>query len=276
MMNTDKKYQYLKRLMKPYKKKNQQKFFITQYLEADGHELEKKFWSDISSSRLAFELYSWLANEDCIIDFEFEHKLTGLRGSKKQPNMDVFIETKDSYIFIESKYTETSSPNIDGLSQSYYEYEGVNTKGEKIRSTLSERYYGLEDIAERIRSFVIDIKNRLDGSKNKSACWMDYKQEITHLVGIILSLKKDHKYNRKDIKFYNIYYKQDVETNDDIEYFFDKARNLLADVIGEEHNFVYEHKTVQEIMNVIKEKDPIAFGTTDRKVCDILKEEFKL
>ena len=48
--------QYLGRLCKNRK----QGKFISQYLEGDGNEISKKFWSVKSSSRLAFDLYSWI------------------------------------------------------------------------------------------------------------------------------------------------------------------------------------------------------------------------
>ena len=50
----------------------------------------------------------------------------------------------------------------------------------------------------------------------------------------------------------------------------------MNDVIGKDNAFIYEHKTVQEIVNSIKEKDPVAFGTKNEKVVDILCNEFKL
>ena len=54
-MPAKEKLLYFQRLMTRY---DSNKYFILQYLEADGHELNGKFFSPISSSRLAFELYS--------------------------------------------------------------------------------------------------------------------------------------------------------------------------------------------------------------------------
>ncbi|NLY48683.1 MAG: hypothetical protein GX059_06640 [Clostridiales bacterium] len=102
----------------PYEKKNQIKTFISQYNSGDGNELKKKFWSVHSSSRYAFEAYSWLANEKSCLDIEFEMKLPALTGySVGAPNMDVYIEFTDKNIFIESKLLECEEIS---LSSNYF------------------------------------------------------------------------------------------------------------------------------------------------------------
>ena len=103
------KLNYFERMIIPYDKKGK-KLFITQYLSGDGNELNKKFWAVNSSSRFAFELYSWMAREEAkdVLDFQFEKKLKNIVGSPKNPNMDVYIEKKDEIIFIESKFNHSS------------------------------------------------------------------------------------------------------------------------------------------------------------------------
>ena len=97
---------YINRLTIVYK---EDKMFIEQYLQGSGNELHEHFWSSNSSSRLAFDLYSWMAVEPITIDFQFEKQLPGVvckkSGPSGVPNMDVYFETKDDIVFIENKYT---------------------------------------------------------------------------------------------------------------------------------------------------------------------------
>ena len=74
------KNEYLERLKTKYIKNGIEKTFEEQYLKAEGHELNSKFFSPISSSRLCFELFSWMAGDDDIIDIEFEYFLPGLKS----------------------------------------------------------------------------------------------------------------------------------------------------------------------------------------------------
>ena len=246
---------YYRRLTTPYKKHGVKKFFITQFLKGDGHELESHFWSKHSSSRLAFELYSWLANEDCIKDIEFEYKLKGIKGSPKSPNMDVFIETEDKVIFIESKFTETYTQNIESLPDAYYKEKGEakNTNGNLIKSTLSERYFSNE-----ISTKFINFKNYIDDNlfhTQEPQCWMDYAQEFKHLVGIYLFLTKNatakRRFKNKKIEFYNVFYKKDIKTNNDIESFFNEGQKLMNELLKRE-DFVYESITTQDIISKIQ------------------------
>ena len=101
--------EYLKRLMKTIKINSKETCFLYQYIEGSGNELKSKFWSLGSSSRLAFDLYSWIANEERIVDFQFEKKLPGIKGARGVPNMDVYIETEIERVFIENKYLLTSA-----------------------------------------------------------------------------------------------------------------------------------------------------------------------
>ena len=142
-LSKETRLEYFQRLIKPYTKKGETKYFIMQYLDGDGNELNKKFWSIHSSSRFAFELYSWMANDSRITDFSFEKKLMGLNEAKKGPNMDVYIEKTNEAFFIESKFTEKTSPTIDNLSEAYYlkTSEATNKRGLIGKLDLEERYY---------------------------------------------------------------------------------------------------------------------------------------
>ena len=131
-ISDSKKSEYRKRISIPYIKNGQKKIFFDQYTNGSGKELEKKFWSKISSSRIAFDLYSCLVNDETVDDFEFEYKLPGILYKKKElgvPNMDVYYQKGSTIYFIESKFTETPS---NSLPQAYYietdEYKNTRNK----------------------------------------------------------------------------------------------------------------------------------------------------
>ena len=200
------KQEYIKRLGKPYIKKGTQKFFLDQFAAGAGNELNVKFWNKKSSSRFAFDLYSWMAYDDSIVDFEFEYHLPGMKSGGMGPNMDVYIETVKDIIFIESKFSEIANLHfIDNgyLSKAYYLDEAYGRK----KMSLSERYYD-NGFANQISKFCIEFENEMKNSKWHSGIdWFEPKQEICHLIGILLYLKKnEEELKGKRIKLYNIYY----------------------------------------------------------------------
>ncbi len=242
--------QYHKRLNTPYIKNGQQKDFLTQYNNGDGNELSSHFWSAKSSSRFAFELYSWMASSKKVDDIEVEKKLTGIAGSKKKPNMDVFIEIGNRVIFIESKLTEAVSQDLKKLSDSYYLPLG---ESKNSKTTLEHRYHDQTDIAYAIHEFICDFVMPALKAGNYPSCWMDYKQEITHLIGILLdvTLNKNNYYKDKDIEFYNIYYDFEDEEYDFINEFFKKANNMVNDLLVKKglcKSFTYKRMTAQEMV----------------------------
>lgn len=241
---------YYKRLISPYIKKGERKVFLSQYLNADGNELSFKFWSPKSSSRFAFELYSWMASSKKVDDIEVEKKLTQIVGSRRKTNIDIFIEIGNRVVFVESKLTESVSQDLNALSDSYYLPLG---ESKNSKTTLEHRYHGQTDIANAIHEFVCGfIKPALEAKKYPS-CWMDYKQEITHLVGILLdvTLNKNNYYKDKDIEFYNIYYDFEDEEYDFIDEFFKKANNMVNDLLVKKglcKSFTYKRMTAQEMV----------------------------
>ena len=259
----EKKLDYFQRLITPYKKNGVSKTFISQYLEADGNELSKKFWSVRSSSRFAFELYSWMANDDRIKDICFEKKLKAIKGSNKKPNMDVYIEKDNRIIFIESKFSEIYPQSIQGLSDSYYLEKG---ESQNSKTTISKRYYGRDDIAKAISNFVRKTKNQLEESGELSHCWMDFKQEITHLIGIVLTIVLDESkfFQNKDVEFYNIYYDFEDEVNSAIKDFFKNANDLMNHLLVDSQcckSFTYDHFSAQDM---VKDKRIISFDPLTR------------
>ena len=200
------KSEYIKRLGKSYEKKRKQKFFLDQFAAGAGNELNEKFWNRKSSSRFAFDLYSWMAYDDSIIDFEFEYHLPGMKSGGMGPNMDVYIETAKEIIFVESKFSEMANLHLidnDYLSKAYY----INEAYGRRKMSLSERYYNY-GFASQISDFCYKFENKMKNNKWHSGIdWFEPKQEICHLIGILLYLKKnEEELKGKRIKLYNIYY----------------------------------------------------------------------
>lgn len=268
-MNEEIKKEYYKRLISPYSdKQGKEKLFIDQYLQGSGNELESKFWSPNSSSRLAFDLYSWLVNENCIVDFQFEKKLPGVICSKKGPagvpNMDVYFETDRNRVFIESKYTESSSfaytkGKSPKLSKAYWAedvYGGLN---------ITERFYGEENIAHSFSKFCNDIQNKIDSFKVNQWKWFDVKQETCHLFGIIfylLGAKKENKQYicthsknllNKKVHLCNIIWKLGNENIDvkegSLPSYFEKEAKKLVKVCVPSIEFEYRILTVEELLS---------------------------
>ena len=193
---------YLRRLKTPYEKKGQSKQFFDQFEKASGQEIKDgKFWRIISSSRLCFDLYSWMAEDDSYVDVEVEKQLTGLNAGGSPPNMDVFYETSSDIFFIESKYTELVSGKFTIPEAYWVETDAYhNTKGKITEKPILERYRGRSDVKDKFVSF-IDYVRKLEENR-KGATWFDSKQEICHLLGIVFYLL-DNK-PKKSVHFLNV------------------------------------------------------------------------
>ena len=90
------KLEYYRRLCIPYFKNGKKKRFIDQLLDGNGNEIQRtKFFECTSSSRLCFELFSWMAKRKEITDIELEYHLPPLKSTfpmkAKGDNMDVFF-----------------------------------------------------------------------------------------------------------------------------------------------------------------------------------------
>ena len=274
------KQEYLKRLKLPYVKKGIRKTFYEQYDNGSGNELEEKFWSPISSSRFAFEMYSWLALKEEILDIEFELKLVGV-NSRGVPNMDVFIEKVDEAIFIESKYTEQYKQAIecDTLPGAYWkelgDKEALTTKGKPIGTTLLRRYHKDNDALNEFLQFIEFNRKNLSkvSEEDKPNCWMEYSQEIKHLYGIYFYVKKHKELHNKKISFYNVYYYLEDPENTAISSFFEegeKMMNRLLSKYGVKFNYTY--LTAQKVASMFPE-NAVAYGK-DSKVKDILNKQY--
>ena len=222
------KVEYFTKLITPYTKQ-EKKFFIDQYLRGAGNELSGKFWAEKSSSRMAFDLYSWMKDDKDIIDFEFEFLLPALASGGKGPNMDVFIETKDELIFIESKFTEKANLHyIDNgyLSPGYY----APTHG-KNNMSLEKRMRNLH-FAKAFGKFCNDFESTMKECRwHDGHDWFEPKQETCHILGVLFYIFNENNQKRikgKKIRLFNIVWK--MEEDDMLSSMhkeFEKRANLL-------------------------------------------------
>lgn len=193
---------YLRRLKTPYVKKGEEKSFFEQYQRGSGQEIKDgKFWRMISSSRLCFDLYSWMADDDGYVDIEFEKKLVGLNGGGSPPNMDVFFETSSEIFFIESKYTEMVSGQFS-IPEAYWgETDDYHTtEGKLTNKPILTRYRGHADVKDAFVSFIKYVKE-LESQRTEST-WFDSKQEICHLLGIVFYILENKP--KKAVHFLNV------------------------------------------------------------------------
>jgi len=274
------KQEYLRRLKLPYVKKGISKTFYKQYDNGSGSELVEKFWSPISSSRLAFEMYSWLALKEEIIDIEFELKLVGVT-TRGVPNMDVFIEKNEEAIFIESKFTEQYKQAIecDSLPGAYWkelgDKEALTTKGKPIGTTLLRRYHKDNVALDEFLQFIDFNRKNLSkmSESEKPYCWMEYSQEIKHLYGIYFYVKKHKELHNKTISFYNIYYYLEDPENMAISMFFEEGEKMMNRLLNKYGiKFNYSRSTAQKVANTFPE-NAIAFGKNDR-VKEVLNRQY--
>lgn len=275
----NKKSEYLKRLTTPYIKNGKKKFFFEQYINGSGKELEKKFWSKISSSRIAFDLYSCLVNDETVDDFEFEYKLPGISYKKVGvPNMDVYYQEGTTIYFIESKFTETPSSK---LPQAYYiktdKYK--NTRDVYVNEPLQHRFRNNLFIAKLFSDFCYKYLDNITKNTND---WFDYKQEICHLFGIIFYAKENLPTSTiKQIDFRNIVYDfddyeiigKDHISQSALKFIHDAT--IMVNMIFEHEKidikFSYDYDFIQSILPDFENKK--AYGT-DITVKEIMKQYF--
>ena len=273
-----KKSEYLKRISLPYFKNGQKKIFFNQYTNGSGKELEKKFWSKISSSRIAFDLYSCLVNDETVDDFEFEYKLPGISYKKVGvPNMDVYYQKGTTIYFIESKFTETPS---DSLPQAYYietdEYK--NTRNKTVVEPIEKRFRDNSFIAAEFSRFAKKYKDKTEHIDEND--WFDYKQETCHLFGIIFyAIENLSTSTIKQIDFRNIVYDFDdyeilgkEHISQSALQFINDAKDLVNRIFEHEKidiKFSYNYDFIQRILPDLEKKT--AYGT-DISVKDIMKQ----
>ena len=271
------KEEYLERLRTKYIKRGIEKTFEEQYLKAEGHELDGKFFSPISSSRLCFELFSWMAFDGNIEDIEFEYFLPGLKSvhgyAVPQPNMDVYYENEDIN-FVESKFTEQSYNKKEAISKKYYDYylDGKNNVGNFLTEIAMIRFDGNILFAKYFSKLVNEILEYGEDHKllNKKD-WFDLKQEITHIFGIGQYIYKFRP--TKNIKFTNLVYLFDNGTSLLAQYFRVLAVKMMNKYINELELpilFFYDFKYMQDyVQELILNRRAFA---SNKKIKEIFKE----
>lgn len=279
-ISDSKKSEYRKRISIPYIKNGQKKIFFDQYTNGSGKELEKKFWSKISSSRIAFDLYSCLVNDETVDDFEFEYKLPGILYKKKElgvPNMDVYYQKGSTIYFIESKFTETPS---NSLPQAYYieadEYK--NTRNKTVVEPIEKRFRDNSFVAAEFSRFAQKYKDKTEHIDDKD--WFDYKQETCHLFGIIFyAIERLSTSTIKQINFRNIVYDFDdyeilgkEHISQSALQFINDAKELTNRIFEHEKidiKFSYNYDFIQSILPDFENKK--AYGS-ELSVKDIMKQ----
>lgn len=279
-ISDSKKSEYRKRISMPYIKNGQKKIFFDQYTNGSGKELEKKFWSKISSSRIAFDLYSCLVNDETVDDFEFEYKLPGILYKKREtgvPNMDVYYQKGSTIYFIESKFTETPS---DFLPQAYYietdEYK--NTRNKTVVEPIEKRFRDNSFVAAEFSRFAQKYKDKTEHIDDKD--WFDYKQETCHLFGIIFyAIERLSTSTIKQINFRNIVYDFDdyeilgkEHISQSALQFINDAKELTNRIFEHEKidiKFSYNYDFIQSILPDFENKK--AYGS-ELSVKDIMKQ----
>ncbi|MBE6334238.1 MAG: hypothetical protein E7071_05370 [Bacteroidales bacterium] len=234
--------------------------FIEQYLKGSGNELAQKFWSIKSSSRLCFDLYSWLCNEKGVSNFEFEKQLPKINIGKKQsspPNIDVYFEYHDKIVFIESKYTEQDKwkyKNDKNLSRAYWD---TNPEGYKsCKYTIEKRFYDNKFIADKFSYFCEQVQECIDIHKKEEKdkySWFDPKQETCHLFGIIFYVINNG-IKDKDIYLCNNVWECQNDSfiieNSIVAEFKRLAENMLNELFKENNcKFKFEVNKIQDILS---------------------------
>lgn len=275
------KVEYYERLSKAYIKENKVKRYIYQYLEGDGNELLSKFFNVYSSSRLCFELFSWMANLDSVTNIEFEYHLPSMKSSGfnlKGPNMDLYYEAYNDITFIESKFTETVNNKNAIMPDAYYKEKGRarSQKGIYLKSDLLYRFNNNYVLVRLFPDFVEDIINSIDLYADNKPDWFDVKQEVAHIFGICGYIYKNQKkLNNKNIHFNNVVYDFDKPSLL-ATIFKSRVNTFMNDYIKSlklNISFDYDFKYMQNIYEKIPD-DAKAFAS-NKLVKDILNVYFK-
>ena len=294
-MEKNLKLEYFERLVAP---NESEKYFIEQFLEGSGNELADKFWSDRSSSRLCFDLYSWICKNKDVKNFRFEKKLPGVKTGKNRvsgvPNMDVFFEINDSLVFIESKYTETGNnwnykEDIQGngfyLSEAYW---GTNEEGYKsCKLTIDERFYNHPEIALLFSKFCNNIQNEINERRPEYSkySWFDPKQETCHLFGIIFYILENNLRNRNVYLCNNVF--RCIKSEDCfnvsgsiIQVFKEKAEEMLNKIfVTNNCKFFFEVNVIQDILDKgfmgLDFTNAKMFAKEDTKVVSYILDNYK-
>ena len=284
-IDNEKEKEYLKRLRCPYVKNGETKIFYNQYENAPGKELDGSFWSPRSSSRFAFEAYSWLAKEEFCKDIEVEYKLPKIhdgRGKENNrimpPTMDVFIRTESDIWFIESKFLEfvDVKDNFNSLSESYFK--------ENRSGLLLNRYHENKKISDGIPKMIESIASYLSRTKDSFEDYFEPKQEITHLIGIALwlhsnpSILSDIKLGKMKLNFFNVVYDFGEEDNgcaaEFRRFFIKTAQETFWDMFEIELNYKikYSQEFIDELLSLAENKRETKSFASDVTVLQQLEQ----
>lgn len=280
-ISVERQLDYYRRLSIPYYKKRKKRF-IYQFLEGVGGELTtKKFFESTSSSRLCFELFSWLANSDDISNIEFEYHLPPVKSKNginlNGDNMDVFfIKNKDIY-FIESKFFEEKYNKITDIPDAYYKETGsaISKRGKTIKTSLMDRYDGNKVLYELFPEYTYDLIDYLSFSKRDSNTgYFDLKQMVAHLFGICQFIyKAKEKLDGRKIYLCLIDYDFGKPFPDLALYFKEHTNIMMENYLDKLNVKAKFHMELDYVQNYVKSipKDTLSFGT-NTSIFETLKE----
>ena len=277
--------EYEKRLKTEYVKEQKILSFYNQFRDAQGQELKDKFWNPASSSRYAFEMYSWLANETFVSALEFEYLLPQIHNANGRinkkicfPDMDVFFSTAGNIYFIESKFLEYQNLGLKDLSQSYYE----NNKGPQ---SLLKRYHKSEKISTFLPQFIRHILEEIKNLRiNDKDDWFYPKQEITHLVGIALYLFDNPpilnsiKSKETKLHFYNVVYRKDEDVSSEIidfrRLFVNEAIETFRKMFETEldYQLIFSQDFLKELFDCSRDKELTKAYCSNKTVVEQLQQ----
>ena len=275
VISVEKQEEYYKRLSSIYVKNDEELLFIDQFLAGGGQELGGKFWRTISSARLCFVLYSWMGDDDDILDIRFEKKLRVIKSGRATvySNMDVYFETEKDIFFIESKYTETVNNYgyKEGLPEAYWKEDDIykSTTGKIVTCSIDERYFRRKEVMDAFLTFIkeVDEKARTESQE----IWFDAKQETCHLLGIVMYAIDNQ--TKNDIHFNNI--AANYSNNDFANWFRTKAERMVKDLFklfNVEAGFEYKLCGVREFFTENDFFDKKGFRS-DNTVYDLITDK---
>ena len=189
-------------LSSPIEKVNENLYYplqeneIKQFQNADGNELETKAYKVNSSAALLLNVFTPLRRGEIIElkgfgrfnTYNLETQLQVLNGRGKKANIDISLENEQSYIYIESKFTELF----------YY-----GKKAPTSSSYLDKEKYPNEDIFKAAIQFIDKYQ------------FYDVNQLIKHTIAIYRDcLNNPSKYKGKKVFLLNLSWELITSDND--------------------------------------------------------------
>lgn len=214
------------------------------YKNGDGKELdERKVGKNIyppkmasfgSSSRF---IYNLMKHDD---NFKFEKQLATTVGGTA--NLDGFKETLDSYVFVEAKCREPYSKKNKFYGQKYFELYDFISKSDNTSVTVDM------DLAKG-KDHEMEVVFKYD---SKTVEHFDFKQMISHLLGVGTAILKKEKYADKPIRFLYLIYNPEL-----LEFENEENKNKICNIYYQtcnEAEATISKELFKDVLLYLKEK----------------------